>query len=52
MRAFLIDNTDWKIAFFSDYFVKFEAARVRAALPQIRSFRRFAVVAALLNRST
>jgi hypothetical protein len=33
LRAFLTNNGDWKIAFFNDYFSKFEAPRVAQAFP-------------------
>ena len=33
VRAFLFDNPHWRIAFFNDYFVKFEGPRVRQTFP-------------------
>lgn len=34
VRAFLTGNPNWKIAFFNDYFAKFEGARIQQSFPQ------------------
>jgi hypothetical protein len=34
VRAFLTENPNWKIAFFNDYFTKFEGARIQQSFPQ------------------
>jgi hypothetical protein len=34
VRAFLTDNPNWEIAFFNDYFARFEGPRVQQTFPQ------------------
>ena len=34
VRAFLTDNPNWEIAFFNDYFARFEAPRIQQTFPQ------------------
>ena len=35
VRAFLSGNPSWKVAFFNDYFAKFEGGRIRQSFPEV-----------------